>query len=84
MCDACVRCDVPYCIVKSKARLGKLVNQKVRSVTCWCLCLVLVLVAEVMGTFITACISGMHAPASDCLPLFTLPPPPSLPLPCRL
>jgi ribosomal protein L7Ae-like RNA K-turn-binding protein len=21
-------CDVPYCIVKSKARLGKLVNQK--------------------------------------------------------
>jgi len=24
----CRKCDVPYCIVKSKARLGKLVNQK--------------------------------------------------------
>ncbi len=37
MCDVSVRCDVPYCIVKSKARLGKLVNQKVCLITWLCM-----------------------------------------------
>jgi len=32
----CIKMDVPFCIVKSKARLGRVVNMK----TCTCLCLV--------------------------------------------